>query len=727
MPNPRLDEPSIFNLQSILFAIFKHKKLVLISTILGLVAAAAVYILFPASYNSEAKLFVRYVVDRSAVDTIDRSVSAANSKGNTVIGSEMTILSSWDLAMQVAQTLGPKRILPDSAKPTLEEAAGTITSGLTLSSGKDSNIITVDYQNRHPEVAIAVLNELVNRYFVKHLEVHRSAGAFDFVSQQTDQVRAKLNQTEDALKALKSKTGILSVSDSVTGFNTESGRLDEQLREAESEYAEQEARLKQLGAGSGLAGDKTEGNGASPAPSATPSSKDIDQYQAIASRLEHARQAALEMSAKYTSENVLVKMNQAAIDDLESQKKTLEKKYPELSAKGGGQTGNRLDPSSERARLAGIKAKVEDLRNRRNGLQDKLKQLADLAPQIASLERERDLQEANYKYFQGTLEKARVDEALDPTKMPNISAVQRPSPPSRVTKTRDRAAIVLAGGGLGLGLLISLFLELLVHRSFKRRGEIESTLHAPVMLSIPEERGRAGRKKLPWKNGSGRKNGSNGDGQVSPAPWDPGHFIRPYSEAIRDRLGLYFELNGITHKPKLVGVTGFGEGAGVSTLAAGVAAALSETGDGKVLLVDVNASNGDAHPFFAGRPAASLTKAIEPAAPITSAAENLYLATVGQTDKRAQLGLKKFFSLVPNLKASDFDYIIFDLPPLSQTSPTIGLSALMDKVLLVIPSEKNQRESVKRGFQELTAARADVSIVLNKTRSYAPKWIDSTN
>ena len=54
-----------------------------------------------------------------------------------------------------------------------------------------------------PQIATLVLQELLSRYFVKHLEVHRSAGAFDFVTQQTDQVRARLNQTEDALKSLQ--------------------------------------------------------------------------------------------------------------------------------------------------------------------------------------------------------------------------------------------------------------------------------------------------------------------------------------------------------------------------------------------------------------------------------------------------------------------------------------------------------------------------------------------
>ena len=577
-----------------------------------------------------------------------------------------------------------------------------------------------------------VLNELVTRYFTKHLEVHRSAGAFDFVSQQADQIRARLNQTEDALKALKAKAGVMSLADSTSSISAESSHLEDQLRLAESDLAEQLAKVKQIERGGGPINlnepEKTKDNTKEDAAAATnplASNKDLEEYQALVTNLAKLRETQLEMSAKYTAENPLVKMNQAHINDLESQKRNFEKKFPELAINGAKGISGQLDLRVERARLAGMKSKLDDLRRQKSELQNRMKQLADIGPEIASLERSKELEEQNYKYYSGTLQKARVDEALDPSKMPNISAIQRPSPPGLVTTTRDKIALGFAGGGLAVGLALALLFELVFSHSYKRRSEVELQLRSPVMLSIPYQGTNGRRLRLPWKNG--QRAGKETPAKTKPnlAPWEVEHFIRPYSEAIRDRLGLYFELHGVTHKPKLVGVTGFGEGSGTSTLAAGVAAALSETGDGKVLLVDVNAANGEVHPFFAGRPAAALTTAIKPQAAITSAADNLYLATVTQSgNKSTHLGLKKFFALVPNLKASDFDYIIFDMPPINQTSPTIGLAALMDKVLVVVEAEKTHRDVVKRGYRELVGARADVAMVLNKTRSYGPNWLE---
>ena len=89
-------------------------------------------------------------------------------------------------------------------------------------------------------------------------------------------------------------------------------------------------------------------------------------------------------------------------------------------------------------------------------LQRQTEQLSALAPQIKELERSREIEENNYKYFQASLEKARVDEALDPSKMPNISVVQSPSIAIKTSREVKKLVLGLAGGGLALGLALCL-------------------------------------------------------------------------------------------------------------------------------------------------------------------------------------------------------------------------------------------------------------------------------
>jgi Mrp family chromosome partitioning ATPase len=81
---------------------------------------------------------------------------------------------------------------------------------------------------------------------------------------------------------------------------------------------------------------------------------------------------------------------------------------------------------------------------------------------------------------------------------------------------------------------------------------------------------------------------------------------------------------------------------------------------------------------------------------------------------------KRFASLIPKLKASDYDYIIFDMPPVSPTSVTARLAGFMDTVMLVVESEKTTQQVVLQANALLAQSKANVTVVLNKTRQYIP-------
>src|SRR5438876_4324182 len=110
------------HLSDILFALFKRKGTIILCAVVGIIAAAAFYFLYPPVYQSQAKLLVRYVLERSAVDSIDNTTrpNQASKTTDSVIDSEVQILTSWDLAAQVAEAIGPKRL----GAPSKEAAAG---------------------------------------------------------------------------------------------------------------------------------------------------------------------------------------------------------------------------------------------------------------------------------------------------------------------------------------------------------------------------------------------------------------------------------------------------------------------------------------------------------------------------------------------------------------------------------------------------------------------------
>jgi uncharacterized protein involved in exopolysaccharide biosynthesis len=236
------------NLHDILFILFKHKWKILICAAIGFAAAAAVFFLYKPLYESEAKLMVRYVVDRSNIDAVDskRGAAAAASYDDTIINSEIEILTSWDLALEVAEVVSAENAsVPDAAKAQAPALAGKILENLTVAPRKGSNVILISYKDASPFQANRILQELVKRYYDKHLKVHRSVGSFEF-NEEIDKARAKLKETEDKLKEMKAKSGIISLTDSTAGLTGAIARSDDEYHTAETELREQTARVQAL-------------------------------------------------------------------------------------------------------------------------------------------------------------------------------------------------------------------------------------------------------------------------------------------------------------------------------------------------------------------------------------------------------------------------------------------------------------------------------------------------
>lgn len=661
---------SSLKFNDILFIFLRHKWMISVCAVLGIGGAAAFYCLFPPVYESRAKLLVRYVVDRSTVDNLDSSAKPAGAQADNLMNSEVEILTSLDLATQVAEEVGVKRILGGSGgEATKDEAARALSKGLSVISLKGSNIISISYKNRDPQLATLVLDELVKFYFDKHLEIHRSVGSFDLVSRQTAQLRTELSRTEEELQKMKETAGITSPTEDTSAVATELTKTQDELDSAETELASQQARVRELEEWNTGAAIKPAADNGTPQPSTAA----IEEYRSLVSRVAQLRQTETELLSRYTAQNRTVKVKQAQIEELENQRRGFERKYPNILASVPSTTsgdGARPDLVSERARLVGVQAQTEMLRSRMSSLKDRAKVLAEYGPRIEQLERTKGVQEGNYKYLAASLEKARIDETLDPTRMPNISVVQTPSPAVKASEGMGKIALGIGAGGLLLGVTMASLIELVLDRTVKRSHELETRLRVPLLLTIPYFNGNSQRLRLP-------NNSEAGLGEVPSSdivPMENGDLLRPFCEAIRDRLGLFFDLNHMAHKPKLVAVTGLRENAGASTLAAGLANALSDGTEGKVILVD--------------KPPAT----------------------------------RRFYNMLMEFKTSDLDYVVFDMPSLGDTSSTLPLAGFMDTVLLVVEAEKSNRDAVKRAYEQL-AAKTKVSVVFNKSRSYVPRWL----
>ncbi|MGA2243429.1 MAG: Wzz/FepE/Etk N-terminal domain-containing protein [Verrucomicrobiota bacterium] len=722
------EPPSGFTPADIYFVVFRHIWKILVLTAAGLLAASVYYVTQQPLYQSDAELFIRYISDNRALNPADNNsrVTSLIDMGQNVMNSESRILGSFDLAAEVATNVGPEKILAKlgGGKDPMA-AAGVVGRNLRVNPVPDSSVIYLTFHHPDPDLVRPVLAELITDYQDKHVQVHKAIGmSDDTLADVTSQLRLQIAQTEDELRIAKTNAGIISLPDAERSYSEESSRIRRELLQAKASLAEHKTSLAELASADIKAGPT---NVVLNVPA-----EEVTRYKAICARLTVAERRQNEFIQQgFTDENKRVKENRDLAVAAASAKIALEKKYPSLmdldttATPGADAPASIPTEATESVQVAALPLRIKELQAQFDEIQSEAAKLDEAEAKISDLERKKQLQEDNYKHFVSMLDQARIDEALGPGRVSNIQVIQQPSPPYKDYGRFYKALGLLAFSGLLVGLAWACLIEFYLDRSVKRPVDLHTRLRIPFFLSIPDLNHRAGnrlaapeRAKLTF-NGAGA-GGENGALQVASPTVN--HALHSHYDALRDRLVNYFESINLTRKPKLVALTSTSKGAGVSTIAAGLAASLSETGDGRVLLVDMNVENGAAQQFVCGKPGCHLDDALASETRDNALVqENLYVVSEGSNaDKLPRILPKRFASLVPKLKASDYDYIIFDMPPVSQTSITTRLAGFMDTVMLIVESEKTDRDVVLQANQLLVQAKANVTAVLNKTRTYIP-------
>ena len=711
------------SLNDIYFILFRRKWVIILFGLLGIGAAGFLYTKYKPVYRSDAKLLVRYVVeDKPIMPGENSQVRQPDSGGAGIINSEIQILTSLDLLAEVAEAVGPEKILGGAPGGSDRKfpAAAAIAERLTVDVPRNSNIIKVTFKHQDPNVVQMVLERIVQGYLTRHAEIHRGLGSQEMsLSQQADQLRASVNATDEELRKIKSEAGVISVEESKRV-------LIEEMSELRRELFSTEASLAEIKASTPVDTNVVASTNGVQASTEIPLDI-IAQYREVMTRAIAARDREFGIRTQFSDDNPLVRRAREQVADLELQRNGLESRYPGLPktlvAPAPSALGV-LPVVTDANRAAALAAKAQTLRTQLESVRAEVLKLEGIENRLKQLQRKRDLDETNYRYFAQGLERSRFDQALGLSRN-NISPVQSPTPAIEDESKRLKMVAAALAGGFGFGLVLAFILEMFVDQSVRRSHDIDSRLNLPLFMTIPYVNGRAMRSLMKRERKRLASGGQAGKPVAAELPGPAAmacaadHPLRPMFEGLRDRMLLHFK--GVLHKPKLVGVCSSSEHGGATTLAAGLAATLSEAGEGKVLLVDMHQPKGAAHPFFQGRPNAEIGDALEENSRASAMVkENLYVAVANNHERKITALAKQLSNLVPRFKASDYDFIIFDMPRVSATSVSVRLGAMMDFVLLVAEAEKAPRQAVKQAYSLLADTGVETHVVLNKVRSYVP-------
>ncbi|HWD19961.1 MAG TPA: hypothetical protein VHB20_11850 [Verrucomicrobiae bacterium] len=736
-------QPTI-TLGDVYYVIFRRKWLILTISLLSIVAAVAVYLKYPFPYTSQAKLYIRYVPDAGNDLMGEAQGRTIDKQGNNVLNSELEMLTTWNLAVKAAEAVGPARITGKKNLTNAESAAGFIINHLHADLPKNDDVITLTFDHPDPAVAQPVLTELIHAYRSKNLDLFsKNTQSQDILSQQVDLARGRLSEAERQYHEKMNSIGALDLEDTKKEYTAQISRLNQSLVDAQAELAQARATMGELqkhfpqaaAVNTNLTNVAATAN--APVPPGT-----VLEYDQLCKNLETMEEEQTARLAVYTTNSPLVQTAAIGIERAQQRKEKLETAWPALAV---AKTIERTMPSLGNATLTpqqqmddtvlkaqGYIARINILSNALTEVRSNITAINLAEAPIAEAMRTKEIEEANFKRLFDSYNKAKLTEAYGPGQLSGIDEAESPTPPSRDSKKIIKTVGGIMFGGIAFAFALAFFIEMGLNRAFRHAGEVESKLGLPFFISVPKLNG-AHQKRLASGQVPLLCEGEKAPEAAMAAAMVSGNIngvkqqaeLQPFYETLRDRLIAYFEMINLTHKPKLVAVTSCNHGAGVTSTAAGLAASLSETGDGNVLLVNMSAQGGEgeAHHFYKGRLSCVLDEVLDKGKRDEARVQdNLYVAKDFAAGDALPRGFpKRFSNLVPRMKASDFDYIIFDMPPVSQISITPRLARFMDMVLLVIEAGITDRDVAQRTAAMLGDSKGNVGVILNKTRSYVPQ------
>ena len=484
-------------LGDIYYVLFRQKRIIIAAIVLAVIAAVVVCEIKPPQFQSEAKLLIRYVVDKT-LGPADNDVSMRSpERGDTIIDTEEQILTSFDLAQQVVQDVGASNILAKAGGgDDTNIAAGVILKNLTIDPLSKGSVIHIDFQNPDAAVAQSALREIIRNFYKKHSQMHQAAGVFgDFLTAETRRLRTELGDTEKQLREAKGTAGIISLEEAKKSSIEQMTKVREDILNAEAELAEHRAILTEVpGAPQSSTTSVTDTIGATDVPSVK-----IREYKNVCMRLAEDTKQEQDMIVvrQLREESIFVQEIRAQIVADENASKKLEHEFPKLAtmsaliapATASGQaSSDGIDLATETARVRMLVGKTNRLHMQLAQIRAEASKLEDAEGPIQELQRQKDLKEANLRHFLSSLEQSRIDEELGTSKgSGEISVVENPTPPElKRPKSFNKLLGLAVGGCLAGGIGLAFLIEMFFDHTVRRPVEVERKLKLPLFVSIPD-------------------------------------------------------------------------------------------------------------------------------------------------------------------------------------------------------------------------------------------------
>ncbi|MBD2579801.1 polysaccharide biosynthesis tyrosine autokinase [Oscillatoria sp. FACHB-1406] len=350
-----------------------------------------------------------------------------------------------------------------------------------------------------------------------------------------------------------------------------------------------------------------------------------------------------------------------------------------------------------------------------------VQEMAQLTRQYTDLERQLQIATESLNRFLSVQEDLQIESAQHTMSWELISAPPLPTAP--ISPNVTRGLLVASMAGILAGLSAALLAEKLDVR-LHSLDEIKESLGLPVLGLIPQRRESRDRPFL----ARGRKSASaEGSGEKSPVffPAVPRYRASPFLEAFRS---LHANLSFISpDRPlQVLTISSSMPLEGKSTTSYHLAQAAAAMGQ-KVLLVDADLRRPQIHVMTDLPNVWGLSHAISMEIDVNDLIQrspiedNLYILTAGQIppDPTRLLSSQKMRNLIVKLR-EDYDFIIFDTPPLFALADAKFLTPHADGLVLVVRLGRTDRALLKQVLDGLRVSQSSpLGLIANGVNEYS--------
>ncbi|MEM9589086.1 MAG: hypothetical protein AAGA03_17525, partial [Planctomycetota bacterium] len=300
-----------------------------------------------------------------------------------------------------------------------EQAIQTVRDSLSVEAGDSSSVIKISAKADSPKLAQMIVQKVIDLHLAYHLRANSSLGSLEFFDAETRRLKTELTDTASQLAKIKDQHVIASISAKTDSLERQMLSLAEKQTQAEAALASSTSTItsleKQLSGESEMV-PATETVGMANSAKAT-MREELYRLQILES----------ELLAKLRPDHPKVEDIRQQIEKARSVFDDEEK--PVQTTKGTNVVHQqlRINLLVEQANQAARQAEVEALKKQRERLTLDIAAVNEAELQIASLQRDVDLLDVNYRRYVEGLEQVRIQKELESQRISNVNVVQKAS------------------------------------------------------------------------------------------------------------------------------------------------------------------------------------------------------------------------------------------------------------------------------------------------------------